>query len=493
MSNAPARVGTVPRSGPAGELASGGLSPELALGRYRPLRPLGSGGSGSVWLARDERTGLDVALKIVPLEGKAGDRAEREAEACARLRHPGCLRAYAFGRERGHVYIAYEYTPGKTFRETMRSGLLRDADAVEACAQVADALAHAHSRRILHRDVKPANVLLVDGPSVSVRLLDFGLAAFDDATTLTAQGDVPGTLAYISPERLAGGPSSPAADVWAVGVMLWEALAGRHPFMRPSLRQTGDAIEAGAVPLAHVRPDLPRAVTDAVDDALALDPRRRPSAAQLADALRAVRARHRPNDPSNEWVLAPRMARALAAGVYTGVAATLLPFWPTAFPHALAAAAAALTFFRPRLGMAFALAAALFPVGNLSLGLAIAYGVVAAAWLALSSRRAVLAATGVALVYGVVHPPEAAVERVEDPLVAARAVVAGTPPETWRLALAAGLAAAALRYVRSRWHVSFWGSALVAAALLPNPSVSALPVVALVWAACLGLAVRRAA
>jgi hypothetical protein len=469
------------------------FEPELALGRYRPLRPLGSGGSGSVWLARDERTGLDVALKIVPLEGKAGDRAEREAEACARLRHPACLRAYAFGRERGHVYIAYEYAPGKTFRETMRGGLLRDAEAVEACAQVADALAHAHSRRILHRDVKPANVLLVDGPSISVRLLDFGLAALDDAPTLTAQGDVPGTLAYISPERLVGGPSTPAADVWAVGVMLWEALAGRHPFTRPSLRETGDAIEAGAPALAEARPDLPRTVTDAVDRALALDPRRRPTAAQLSDALRSVRTRRAPKGASTSLVLAPRLARALGAGAYAGAAATLLPFWPAPFPHALAAAAAGLTFFRPRLGVALALATAVFPVGNLSLGLAFAYGIVAAAWLALSSRRVVLAATSVVLAYGITHPPEAAVERVEDPLVAARAVAVGMPVEAWRLALVTGIAVAALRLVRSRWHVSFWGAALIAAALLPNPSVASTPVVALVWAACLGLAVRRAA
>ena len=96
-------------------------APDLALGRYRPLRPLGSGASGSVWLARDEQTGLDVALKIVPREGKAGLRAEREAEAASRLRHPTCLRAYAFGRERGHVYIAYEYAPGGTFRDALRS------------------------------------------------------------------------------------------------------------------------------------------------------------------------------------------------------------------------------------------------------------------------------------------------------------------------------------------------------------------------------------
>src|SRR5215216_1686924 len=100
---------------------------ELVLGRYRPLQPLGSGGSGSVWLARDERNGLDVALKIVSREGKAGTRAEREAEAAARLRHPSCQRAYGFGRDSRHVYIAYEYVPGRTFREALRGGELDDA------------------------------------------------------------------------------------------------------------------------------------------------------------------------------------------------------------------------------------------------------------------------------------------------------------------------------------------------------------------------------
>src|SRR3954467_7914074 len=132
----------------------------LMLGRYRPLRPLGSGGSGSVWLARDEQTGLDVALKIVAREGKAAARAEREAAAAARLRHPSCLRAYAFARDPGHVYIAYEYVPGLTFREALRAGQLDDAAAVAACAEICDGLAHAHASGILHRDVKPSNVLI---------------------------------------------------------------------------------------------------------------------------------------------------------------------------------------------------------------------------------------------------------------------------------------------------------------------------------------------
>jgi len=106
----------------------------LVLDRYRPLKPLGSGGSGSVWLARDEQTGLEVALKIVAREGKAAARAEREAAAAARLRHPSCLRAYAFARDARNVYIAYEYIPGNTFREAIRAGELNDAAAITACA-----------------------------------------------------------------------------------------------------------------------------------------------------------------------------------------------------------------------------------------------------------------------------------------------------------------------------------------------------------------------
>ena len=203
---------------------------ELVLERYRPLRPLGRGGSGSVWLSRDERTGLDIALKIVPREGKRAARAEREMEAASRLRHPRCVRAYDFGEDEGHVYIAYEFVQGRTLREVLRTESMSDRDAVEVAAQMLEALAHAHTRGIVHRDVKPSNVLLEDGPEVSIKLLDFGLAQFDEADTLTAVGDVPGTLAYIAPERLGGEDASARSDVWAVGVFLWEALSGAHPF-----------------------------------------------------------------------------------------------------------------------------------------------------------------------------------------------------------------------------------------------------------------------
>ena len=229
----------------------------LLLGRFRTLRPLGSGGSGSVWLAQDERSGRQVTVKIVPREGKSESRARREAQAMARLDHERCLHAYACGRDRENVYIAYEYVPGKTFREALRAGELRDDDVIEAVAQILEGLAHAHARGIVHRDVKPANVLLADEPRISVRLLDFGLARYAEAETLTDIGDVPGTLAYIAPERLHGDDATPAGDVWSVGVMLHEGLTGRHPFWRPSLAETADAITAGPTCRSRFSPPSP--------------------------------------------------------------------------------------------------------------------------------------------------------------------------------------------------------------------------------------------
>ena len=519
---------------------------ELVLGRYRPLRPLGSGGSGSVWLARDEQNGLDVALKIVPREGKAASRAEREAEAAARLRHPSCQRAYGFGRDSQHVYIAYEYVPGRTFREALRGGELDDGSAIEACAQVLEALAHAHSRGMVHRDVKPSNVLLAEGRDVSVRVLDFGLAQIQQAETLTAQGDVPGTLAYISPERLAGALTTEAADVWAVGLMLWEALAGRHPFWRGSLLETARAIEAGAPRLETVRPDLPRPLLAAVNRALDLDPARRPSAAALAGTLRlAGRKRRRTGGGRGRTIavpaVVPRAVPAVLAATVAGWSAWALPFFPTGWPFGLAALAAAVSIVNTRLGLAFALGVPILPLGNLALGAAALYALVALALLAAMwrepergllfslgallapiaglglfplaalavrspLRRAVQAAAAV-LVAGIVagirgaplpfagaSAPDLGIAASGDPftvLAALWGALLSSPAlavETVVLAAVAILLPVARN--RGLWAIAGLGAAFLAAALLLAPGVAAASLVVAVWATCLAVAVR---
>jgi hypothetical protein len=532
-----------------GEAAPTLTGSALVVDRYRPLRPLGSGGSGSVWLARDERTGLDVALKIVAREGKSAMRAEREAAAASHLRHPACLRAYGFARDARHVYIAYEYVPGRTFREALRAGELPDDTAIEACAQVCDGLAHAHAAGILHRDVKPSNVLLVEGDAVSARVLDFGLAQMSDSETLTEAGDVPGTLAYISPERLAGNEATPAADVWAVGVMLWEALAGRHPFWRGSMLETARAIEAGARPLGELRPDLPKRLLRLVDGTLSTNPARRPAARELAAALRGVAdAAAKPR--GRGFSLPPRIdaGRAVAAALaalFAGWTTAALPFFPHGWPFLLAIAAAGATLFRERTGLALALAVPVLPLGNISLGLALLYSGLAAAWLLVMWREP---RTGLLFTLGPLLAPVAALGLL--PLAALRvraaprraltvalgvltaAVAAGirhaalplvgtTPPRGIGIAAArdpfdvAGslaraatahpsllletgalvLVALALPYAqaRGRWGAAGLGAAMIVLTVAVVPSAAAVPLVVSSWAIAAFAALRAPA
>src|SRR5215471_14772771 len=502
-----------------GEAAPALTGIELVLNRYRPLRPLGSGGSGSVWLARDERTGLDVALKIIAREGKSAARAEREAAAAAQLRHPACLRAYGYARDARHVYIAYEYVPGRTYREALRAGDLTDDGAIEACAQVCDGLAHAHAAGILHRDIKPSNVLLAEGDPVSARVLDFGLAQMAEAETLTEQGDVPGTLAYISPERLAGKEATPAADVYAVGVMLWEALVGRHPFWRGSMLETARSIEAGARPLGEFRPDLPKRLLRLVDQALATAPAKRPSARELAQELRGA--------------------------VDAGWTAAALPFFPHGWPFLLAAAAAAATLFRERAGLAVALAVPVLPLGNISLGLALLYAMLAGVWLLVTwqeprvgllfalgpllapvaalgllplaavlvrsaPRRAFTVALGVltaALVAGIRHaalplvggaaPLGIGVTGARGPFDVAGSLAraAGAHPSLLIEAGALVLVALALPYARTRgrWGAAALGAGMIILTVAAVPTAAAIPLVLSAWAIATFTALRAPA
>lgn len=377
-----------------GDVSTAGVG-ELVLGRYRPLSPIGSGGSGSVWLARDERNGRELALKIVSRESKAGSRAKREAEAAARLRHRGCLRTLDFGSDDQHVYIAYEHVPGKTLRQALRDGEIDDRRAIEICAQVLEALEHAHSNGIVHRDVKPANILLAGGGKIDVRLIDFGLAQFAEAETLTELGDIPGTLAYISPERLAGGESSAAADIWSVGVALWEALVGWHPFWAGSLLETARRIETGAPSLEAMRPDLPHSLLAAVEGALAHEPEDRPTAGEFALVLRSLltqgderRCRPKRTRASNRLRLDPaRLAHALASAVIVLWGTSLFPFYPAHSQILLALLAGFVSLARPLRGSALAYSLLLLPLGNFSLGLALAFALAAICWLAINRHE----------------------------------------------------------------------------------------------------------
>ena len=511
----------------------------LVLGRFRPLRPLGSGGSGSVWLVRDERSARDVALKVVPREGKAGSRAEREVEAATRLRHPRCLRALALERDDHHVYVAYEYVPGKTLRQCIRSGELDDAASVEVGAQVLDALAHAHAKKVLHRDVKPGNVMVEDREELSVRLLDFGLAQLEEVETLTAAGDVPGTLAYIAPERLAGREANGAADVWSVGVLLWESLAGRHPFSSFSPLETAKRVQEGAPPLASLRPDLPRALTATVDRMLDPDPARRPGAKGAAARLRVAWSEvgERPRAVTSKATLAERASHAGLSALFAGVAAWLLPFFPAGWPFLLAALVGIAALLSPTAGLALALAIPVLPIGNASLGLALVYSVVAALWLVLfwrdprSSflfllgpvlapiqalplvtvaffdargllRRGALAAAAVfaaATVAGIRTGESLGVQATSSPRVAFAALTdhLAANPEIWIGAVVLTAATVAAPFAKSRglWGIAAWGSAFLAAALIaPGGAVSAFPLVLWVWlaAAVLALPLLRA-
>ena len=529
---------------PVSSIAIAPSTRELVLGRYRAVRPLGSGGSGSVWLARDERSGLDVALKIIPREGKAAARAEREALAARRLRHDRCVRAYDVGHDASHIYIAYEYVPGRTFREMLRSGALTDEDVVEVAAQVLDALAHAHRAGIVHRDVKPSNILLEHRDEIAVRLLDFGLAQFDGADTLTAVGDVPGTLAYIAPERLAGADATPESDVWAVGVMLWEALSGRHPFWGVPLQEVASAIHAGAPPLAAERRALPRRLLAAVDGALAPEPGARPRASALAAELRAAlrtapkreerkgRTRSVPTEPrARPRVLDRRAVPALLTVLTAALGATLLPFWPPVLVVAIVALAGFAAWLDPRLGLTVALAAPVFPLGNHAASAAVLYGLFALAWLLLSWRDAragllfvsgpLLAPFGLlAVVPIVVQPARGVIRRAAQAALAilATALVAGVSGEdlpftdapaeslgiaprdslgdvilallqtpSFHSAVAAAVAAAAavvLPYARrrSRYGVAAVGVTLVVVGMAAGVGVGGVLMIALIWA-----------
>jgi serine/threonine protein kinase/Flp pilus assembly protein TadD len=277
------------------------LPPGSRLGPYEILAPLGEGGMGTVYRARDPRLGREVAIKTI-LEPRAGDpearmRFTRETRAVAALSHPNILAIHDVGEDGDVTFAVMELLEGETLRSRLDRGPLPVAEAVATVARIAEGLAAAHSRGIVHRDLKPANVFLtVDG----VKILDFGLArdthplrgAASDVATLsqmTTPGALVGTVDYMSPEQVRGDAADARSDVFALGVVLHETLAGRRPFDRPTAAETMAAIlkdEAPALP-----PDVPVALGRLVSRCLEKDPGRRSlSARDVAAELRGREA-----------------------------------------------------------------------------------------------------------------------------------------------------------------------------------------------------------
>jgi hypothetical protein len=345
----------------------------LVLGRYRLARRLGTGGFGAVWLARDERLEREVAVKAVPRSGHDG-RAEREALAAARLNHPGIVTLYEAGADDAGHYLVSELVYGPTLAQLEAAGALSDRDVVRIGLALVDALAHAHERGVVHRDVKPQNVIVPDrpeSPAGLAKLTDFGIARLAGDDPLTRTGDVVGTLAYMAPEQAEGRPVGPAADVYALALVLYEALAGVHPVRGAGPAATARRLGAALPSLGRARRDLPGGLVAALDRALRPRPEERGSTADLHRALAAAvdevsdeggtlsrRAldRRLPRGCGRAAAAAAAAALALAAGSLAPAGTPVGEVLPAA--PALAAAAAGLAVLAlPRAGWIAAAAA----------------------------------------------------------------------------------------------------------------------------------------
>ena len=206
--------------------------PALVLQRYRLVRRLGSGGFGTVWLAHDERLDRQVAVKILARERVIGGRFEREARAAARLAHPGIVTLYEAAVDDEGAYLVSELVHGSTLEELLTGGQLSDRDVLQVAVALCDALAHAHAHGVIHRDVKPSNVLVPDRrttPAQLARLTDFGVARPSDAEPLTRTGLVVGTARFVPPEVMRGRRPDERSDLYACGVLLHECLRDGGP------------------------------------------------------------------------------------------------------------------------------------------------------------------------------------------------------------------------------------------------------------------------
>jgi len=268
-------------------------APDVLDGRFELQAALGSGGMAAVYRAWDRQGGRSCAVKVLAdvlaRDEEFRRRFRHEAAAAGALTHPHIVTVYGWGQDGLRQFIAMEYVGGGTLQERLqRDGRMPEADALAIAAEVADALAYAHGRRVVHRDIKPHNILLTEDGHVKVG--DFGIALTLGATSFTRTGTVMGSAPYISPEQARGDAAGPASDQYALGIVLYEMLAGRVPF-------SGEAPVAVALKHVHeappnlhdVRPDVSPATAALVDRLLAKAPTDRyPDTAALAAELHRV-------------------------------------------------------------------------------------------------------------------------------------------------------------------------------------------------------------
>lgn len=324
---------------------------ELVMERFRVLERVGSGGMGTVYRAFDERLQRQVAVKEIAADDAR--RVVREAQAAARLNHPGIVTLYELGSDEGRALLVSELVEGATLAELVRSGDLCDREVAEFGADVCAALVHAHERGVIHRDIKPQNVIVRadDGVGRSAKLMDFGVASLAGAPVLTATGEVMGTLAYMAPEQAEGDTVREPADVYSLALTLYECWAGTNPVARPTPAQTVREIGGRLPSLGAYRRDLPRKLTACVDACLDASPSRRPSTAELRghleSAMGALDARHPVPAPAGREPVGDRLGRLRIAQLVALIA------W------GLAVAAVAAPAGRP--GLALALGALSLP------------------------------------------------------------------------------------------------------------------------------------
>jgi len=282
------------------------LAAGTELGPYKILAPIGAGGMGEVYRARDARLGRSVAIKILPAALSADSdrlrRFEREARSASALNHPNIVTIYELGRDGSTQYIAMELIEGKTLRELMAGGLLPIRKAIEIAVQVAEGLATAHEAGIAHRDLKPENLMVTrDG---LVKILDFGLAKHaarsgelsetsTNSAWQTQPGAVQGTVRYMSPEQASGEDLDFRSDQFSFGLVLYEMVAGKHPFPRSTTAETLVAIlREPAEPLGARNPEAPAPLCWAIERCLEKEPDKRyVSTRELTRELAAIRER----------------------------------------------------------------------------------------------------------------------------------------------------------------------------------------------------------